>query len=81
VPILRSHIPEKNRFVILIVFGADKRAKVEAIRPELSAPTREAYNDAATFHDGKWLCLPVGNAATIRDVQHLLAVKRRLKGG
>ena len=76
-----SLIPEKNRFVILIVFGADERAKVEAIRPELSAPTREAYSDATTFHDGKWLCLPVSNAATVRDVQRLLGVKRRLKRG
>jgi len=76
-----SLIPEKSRFAILIVFGADERAKMEAIRPELSAPTREAYDNAATFHDGKWLYLPVSKAATIRDVQRLLAVKRRLKSG
>ena len=76
---LCSLIPEKNRFVILIVFGADERAKVEAIRPELSAPTREAYSDATTFHDGKWLSLRVSNARTMEDVQHLLAVKRKLR--
>jgi len=76
-----SFIPEKKRFAILIVFGADERAKVEAIRPELSAPTRKAYDNATTYHDGKWLCLPVSNAATIRDVQRLLVVKRRLKSG
>jgi hypothetical protein len=76
-----SLIPEKNQFVILIVFGADERTKVETIRPELSAPTREAYDNATTFHDGKWLCLRVSNGTTIGDVQRLLAVKRRLKSG
>jgi hypothetical protein len=74
-----SLIPEKNRFAILIVFGADERAKVETIRPELSAPTREAYDNATTFHDGKWLYLLVNNTTTFRDVQRLLAVKRRIK--
>lgn len=29
-------IPEKNRFALLIVFGAEERKKVEAIRHELS---------------------------------------------
>lgn len=74
-----SFIPEKKQFAILIVFGAEERTKVEAIRSELSAPTRKAYDSATTFHDGKWLCLRVGNTTTIRDVQRLLAVKRRIK--
>jgi hypothetical protein len=76
-----SFIPEKKRFEILIVFGAEERAKVEAIRSDLSDPTRNAYDKAPTYHDGKWLCLPVGNAATMRDVQRLLVVKRKLKCG
>jgi hypothetical protein len=76
-----SLVPEKNQFVVLIVFGADERTQVETIRPELSVPTREAYDKATTFHDGKWLCLRVSNGTTIGNVQRLLAVKRRLKSG
>ncbi len=76
-----SFIPKKERFAILIVFGAAERAKVEAMRPELSAPTRKAYQNAPTYHDGKWLCLPVSNAVTIRDVRRLLLLKRRPKSG
>ena len=76
-----SLIPERNQFVILIVFGAEERTKVETIRSQLSASTRKAYDNATTFHDGKSLCLPVSNATTIRDVQRLLTLKRRLKSG
>lgn len=34
-------IPEKNRFAIQIVFGAEERLKMETIRDELSARTRK----------------------------------------
>src|SRR4030042_5985276 len=53
-----SLLPEKKRFSILIVFGADERAKVESIRHEISTPTLEAYDNATTFNDGKGLYLP-----------------------
>jgi hypothetical protein len=33
-------IPEKNRFALLIVFGAEERAKAEAIRDSLSTYTK-----------------------------------------
>jgi hypothetical protein len=76
-----SLIPEKNQCVILIVFGADERNEVDTMRSKLSVPTREAYDSATTFHDGKWLCLRVSNPTTICDVKRLLAVKRRIKNG
>jgi hypothetical protein len=72
-----SLIPEKKQFAIMIVFGADERTKVETTRNELSAATRQAYDSATTYHEGKWLCLRASNTSTLRDVQRLLAVKRR----
>lgn len=73
-----SLVPEKNRCAILIVFGADERAKVEMMRAELSPATREAYDQATTYHDGKWLLLSVGSRRTLCDVQRLLVVKRKI---
>ena len=52
-------IPEKNRFKVQIVFGAQEREKAESIREHLSSPTRKAYDEAKTYHDGKWLYLLV----------------------
>jgi len=51
-------IPEKDRFVVLIVFGGGERQKMEAVKDQLSAETREAYDKAATYHDGKWVVIP-----------------------
>ena len=72
-------IPEKNRFVIQIVFGAEERAKVETIRDKLSSRTQKEYDKATTYHDGKWLLLSVDTGRVVDDVERLLAVKRKPK--
>jgi hypothetical protein len=72
-------IPEKGRFAILIVFGAEERTKVETIRHELSARILREYDKATTYHDGKWLRLTVDADVVVADVEQLLAVKRKPK--
>ena len=72
-------IPEKNRFAMLIVFGAEERAKVEGIKNKLSAQTQKEYDNATTHHDGKWVLLTVESMTLVKDVERLLAVKRRPK--
>ena len=73
-------IPEKNRFALLIVFGAEERGKVEAVRDSVSRHTQDAYDEAATYHDGKWLLLTIDSERALEDAMRLLAVKRRPKG-
>lgn len=70
-------IPEKNRFAVLIVFGGEERHKVEAIKGQISTETLEEYENATTYHDGKWVLLGVDSERVIRDVMLLLEVKRR----
>ncbi len=72
-------IPEKDRFALLIVFGAEERMKVEAARNSLSHYVQRAYDEATTYHDGKWVLLTIDSAAVVDDVMRLLAVKRRPK--
>jgi hypothetical protein len=72
-------IPEKNRFAILLVFGSEERAKVDAMRDSLSLDTQKKYDEATTYHDGKWLVLSVSTDKVLEDVMRLLAVKRRPK--
>lgn len=74
-----SFIPEKNRFALLIVFGAEERAKVEAIRGSLSEFTYREYDKATTYHDGKWVLLAINNDKVVEDVRKLLAIKRKPK--
>ncbi len=72
-------IPEKNHFALLIVFGTEERAKVETLRDSLSQHTQKKYDEATTYHDGKWLVLTINNNRVLEDVVRLLSVKRRPK--
>jgi len=72
-------IPEKNRFALLIVFGAKEREKVEAIKDSLCEATRKQYDEATTYADGKWLVLTIDNDRVVEDVVQLWAVKRKPK--
>ena len=72
-------IPEKNRFTLLIVFGAEERGKMETIRRELSERTRKNYDEATTYHDGKWLRLTVDADDIVDDVERFLEMKRKPK--
>lgn len=73
-------IPERYRFAILIVFGAKEREKFETIRDMISEETLKEYDNAKTYHDGKWLLLTVKSDAVVNDVEKLLSVKRKPKG-
>lgn len=72
-------IPERRRFSLLIVFGAEERKKVEAIKNSLSKNTQREYDKATTYHDGKWLLLSLDSDRVVKDVMWLLATKRKPK--
>lgn len=72
-------IPEQNQFIVQLVFGAKERDLVEPIREALSSSTRKAYDQAKTYHDGKWLYLLVNSEQVVKDIEQLLAIKRRPK--
>ncbi len=72
-------IPEKNQCLLLIVFGSEERNKVESIRNKLSKITIKKYDEAKTYHDGKWLLLNIDNSRTIQDVEILFETKRKPK--
>lgn len=72
-------IPEKDRFALLIVFGAEERARVEGMRDSLSPYTWKEYEKAETYHDGKWLLLAIDSEAVQKDAFLLLSAKRRPK--
>ncbi len=70
-------VPERGHMNVLIVFGAAERAKAEGALADLTPDVRQKYVDATTYHDGKWLLLDVDSDDVLRDVERLLAVKRR----
>lgn len=66
-----------NTLGFMIIFGKDERTKVEAIRNELSSNVLETYDNAETFHDGKWVMFNITNNLIIEDLKKLLFIKRK----
>ena len=72
-------IPEKNRFKILLVFGAKEREQVDLLLPHLVSHLREDYAAATTYHDGKWVASVVDSKGVIADIERLFLLKRNPK--
>lgn len=70
-------IPEKGKFLLLIVFGKEEREKAELILPALSPETQKLYSEATTYHDGKWVVFNLKDSRTFDDVKTLLTLKRK----
>ena len=66
-----------NTLGFMIIFGKDERIKVEEIRDELSSNVLETYDNAETFHDGKWVMFNITNNLIIEDLKKLLFIKRK----
>lgn len=64
-------------FHLLIALGAKERAAFEAQR-ELYAPeTLRQYEEATTYHDGKWILFPIEDDSALEDYKRILALKRK----
>ena len=61
----------------MIIFGKDERAKVEAVREKLSKEVQVVYDEAKTYHDGKWVMFEPVDTSMFVDFLQLLAIKRR----
>ncbi len=61
----------------MIIFGKGERDKVEEIRYELSSDALETYDNAETFHDGKWVMFNITDNSIIEDLKKLLYMKRK----
>ncbi len=68
---------KKNVFGFMIIFGKAEREKFEAIRSELSTETQRIYDEATTYHDGKWVMFELTDTSLFSDMEKLLLIKRK----
>lgn len=62
---------------ILITLGKAEREKVELKREDLSPLLLTLYDETKTYHDGKWLWIPIDEVLSMDDIINLLKIKRR----
>ena len=67
----------ENCVGFMVVLGKDERLKFEAERESYSQETRKLYDEAKTYHDGKWMMFEPKDTALFEDFVRLLGVTRR----
>ena len=68
---------KENRVGFMIIFGKDERLKFETDRENYSKETQEIYDEAQTYHDGKWIMFEPTDTSMFQDFMELLKIKRK----
>ncbi len=74
---LCSLYAKDNCIGFTIIFGKDERMKFEDIRDTLSPAVCGRYDEAKTYHDGKWVMFEPTDTVEFDDYMKLLAIKRK----
>lgn len=74
---LCSLYAKSNCAGFMVIFGKDERGRFEAIRDTLSAAVCGRYDEAPTYHDGKWVMFEPADTTEFEDYMKLLAIKRK----
>lgn len=62
---------------VLIILGKAEREKFELQRESFSEQIAEIYDATQTYHDGKWLWIPLDEKLLTDDILNLLKIKRK----
>lgn len=64
-------------FSVSVVLGKNEREKFEEQRETFNDAVSKIYDEAHTYHDGKWLGFEVRDEMWIDDIIRLLHIKRK----
>ncbi|HBN82957.1 MAG TPA: hypothetical protein DDZ89_03865 [Clostridiales bacterium] len=74
--ILSINIHE-DRFDFQVIFGKVEREKFEAKRDVFPQKIQDIYDNSKTFHDGKWMMIPVIDLETLEAVKQMITIKKK----
>lgn len=61
----------------MIIFGKTEREKFENERQNYSEKVQKVYDEAKTYHDGKWVMFKPDDTTMLEDFSGLLNIKRK----
>ena len=67
----------ENCVGFMIILGKDERLKFEADRENYTKEVQEIYDEAKTYHDGKWIMFEPVDTSLFGDFIRLLRIKRK----
>lgn len=68
---------KENRVGFMIIFGKNERFKFETDRRNYSKEVQKIYDEAQTYHDGKWIMFEPVDTSLFNDFISLLQIKRK----
>ena len=74
---LCSLYAKSNCVGFMIILGKDERTTFEDRRAGFSDTVCRRYDEATTYHDGKWIMFEPTNTAEFDDYMKLLAIKKK----
>ena len=66
-----------DRYTFLVIFGKKERDAFEACRNGFSGYILEHYENARTYHDGKWMFIDVRTPEQLEEVKKLILIKKK----
>ena len=67
----------EGNFGFMIIYGKSEREKFENKRSLFSEKIQAYYEDAKTYHDGKWIMIDIFDFAHVEDIKNMLEIKRK----
>ena len=67
----------ENCVGFLVILGREERFKFEADREHYSQEVQKRYDQAQTYHDGKWIMFEPVDTSLFDDFIRLLGIKRK----
>ena len=74
--ILTVYVKE-DRFDFMLIYGKKEREVFEARRAEFPLWVLEIYDNAKTYHDGKWMMFPVSAPEQLEELKPLIFIKKK----
>ena len=66
-----------DRYDFLVIFGKAERECFERQRDEFPKMIQDIYDGSKTYHDGKWMLIPVTDMDTLEAVKKLILIKKK----
>lgn len=67
----------ENCVGFMVIFGKDERQKFEQDRENYAEEIQRVYDEAQTYHDGKWMMFEPVDTSLFDDLIRLLGIKRK----
>lgn len=67
----------ENCFTFLIIFGQKEREIFETQADSFSDYIHDYYNNAKTYHDGKWMFIDVTTMEQLEEIKKLILIKKK----